>query len=100
MSNRLVADTIAEQLGGYGKLEAMINAKNFAYDDNSLTFKFSGNKNINCIKINLEPNDTYTVTYYKIKRLDFAIVSETKRVYAGSLKTSIRNNIGLRLSLA
>jgi len=39
MSNRLVADTIAEQLGGYGKLEAMINAKNFSYGDNSLTFK-------------------------------------------------------------
>ena len=99
MSNRLVADTIAEQLGGYGKLEAMINAKNFAYDDNSLTFKFSGNKHVNCISISLNKYDTYNVTYYKIKKLDFEVVLEAE-VYADNLKESIQDNIGLRLSLA
>ena len=98
MTNQ-VAETILEQLGGAGKLKAMINAKNFSGSDNSLTFRFSMNTKMNCVKIVLNAMDTYDLTFYKIKKFDFPVIEELTDVYADNLISAIEDTTGLCLSL-
>jgi len=95
-----VANQIAQQLGGYGKLESMIKAKHFVYGDNELTFMFSGSKKANNIRIILTSSDTYDITFCKIKKLDHDIVAELTGIYAEDLKETIERTIGLCLSLS
>jgi hypothetical protein len=105
-----IATTILSQLGGTNKLSAMINAKNFIHDNNSLTFQFSGNKKINYITIELNSLDLYNVTFKKFtagrltKSYDWIdpkwkTVTEYNNVYAEQLKELIERETGLYLSL-
>jgi hypothetical protein len=98
-----VATTILAQLGGAGRLSAMIGAYNFMSDGPALIFKFraQASKGIKAIKVTLDPSDTYTVRFWRIgnRGLNVQQVAEHSDVYADNLKTVIEYETGLRLSL-
>jgi len=96
-----VADTIVAQLGGMGKLKAMIGAKDFLAGADSVQFAIgSGAKNkIRKIRIVLAPDDTYTVTFHAGTGANMKQVGEVSDVYADALKRTIEAETGMYLSL-
>ena len=101
------AETTLAQLGGPGRLKAMIGAKDFMSDDEgrTLRFKFTGSKKANFLKITLVA-DTYTLAFMKIGRLNkktyetpVIAVAEIEGVHAEQLAAIIENVTGLYLSL-
>lgn len=106
-----VAQTILQQLGGTSRLAAMINAKNFiAYGPagtssgrglGGVGFRFSNKARSkpNHVRIILEPNDTYTVSFGRIKGYDFKELRSVSGIYAGQLRDLIERETGLYLSL-
>lgn len=102
MNAKQIADKTIEYLGGYGRIMAMVNGKDFAYDkDGSIQFKFSGNKNMNIVKFALTHEDVYKVTFYKYnnRTYDLKVVKEYDGIYASKLKELFENVTGLDLSL-
>ena len=106
------ANIILAQLGGLGRISAMIGAKNFVSysaaadseygeSEGGVAFKFPmrGAGKPNHVKVILEADDTYTVTFTQIRGLKFKTTSETALVYAGDLARLFENTTGLRLSL-
>lgn len=97
------ATTIFEQLGGR-RFQLMTGAKNLMGDNNSLTFKLPGTRDfvkngINCIKIELTPMDTYTMTCYKIRGSKVATVETVEGIYADDLLSVFTSKTGLDTSL-
>lgn len=102
------ADITAQQLGEQQRLKLMIGAKDFFSDDNgqTLTFKFPRCCKANYCKITLEADDTYTVRFIKIGRLNkktwevkVTQTGEFKGVYDDNLKDVFENFTRLYLSL-
>jgi hypothetical protein len=98
-----VANMILAQLGGHRFL-AMTGAKSLVGDETSLQFQLpprSTKDGINSVRVELEPSDTYRVTFYKINRrsLDVATVMEHEMVYADELRQVFEIATGLRTSL-
>ena len=98
--SREICETIVKQLGGEGKLKAMIGMKDlvFGLDTNSIMFKFKRSENINCIRVALNGNDLYDVTFYNIAKFDFKEVCGFKDVYVEDLKKLIELKINKFLS--
>jgi len=94
-----IANTILDQLGGAGRLQAMIGAKHFLADDNSLAFKFPNRRGPNWVKITLDPSDTYTVTFGRIVKYELRSSSTVSGIQCGQLKSLFENTTGLALSL-
>lgn len=94
-----IASIILVQLGGSGRLTAMIGARDFLDCGDALTFRFSarGKGGINRVKVRLAEDDTYTVTFYKGRLADQ--VAEVDGIYADGLREAIENRTGLALSL-
>ncbi len=98
--NLTVANTILSQLGGAGRLSAMISAKNFVADASSLRFQFSGSVRIgNIVTVSLTEDDTYTVTFSFMRGLNFRDIKVCADVYAANLRHVIEAHTGLLLSL-
>ena len=60
---------LIEAMGGRYKLGQRLNAYDFNFDniENSITFKFMGNKKINCIKvIDNKYNNSYNKSFHKL----------------------------------
>ena len=94
-----IAPTILAQLGGSGRLSAMIGAHNFIDHGNGLSFKFKGSKVATYCKIELDPTDTYTMTLAKIRKWELHKPQTTAGVYAGQLREVFERATGLYLSL-
>lgn len=97
-----VAKEILRQLGGPGRLRAMIGAETFLaekYNDNRLGIKFKAKAKhgINFIKITLTPADLYDVEFSRVH--DCKVISTLKGIYAEDLKRLIELETGLYLSL-
>ncbi len=104
-----VAETILEQMGGRGRIGAMIGVKRtYLRNDTqgggvTLTFRGRANKQINMVDILLDATDTYTMTFsafrgklgYETKK----IVKECSSIYADMLKPVFEDITGLYLSL-
>lgn len=90
------AQTILQQLGG-NRFVAMTGAKNFATGGNDITFKIGrGAKNgANLIKVTLELNDTYTMSFYKSRGLNCDKVASVDMLYAESLAATFTEQTGL-----
>lgn len=101
MSNIAVANEIINQLGGAGRLKAMIAATNFQYDDNSLNFKFKGSRKCNVIQITLNSMDLYDIKFNKYSPSKFTLTTakEVNGIYNDQLKGIIEEYTGLYLSL-
>lgn len=96
-----VASTILEQLGG-SKFSTMTGAKNFVSDGNSLRFKLPANfarRGINLVRITLDPSDTYTLEFMKLRGTSVQRVSERSGVHADQLRKVFVNETGLDVSL-
>jgi len=93
-----VANTIRAQLGNGAFV--MMGAKNLVGSENSLRWKVGRNaKRVSLVEVELAPDDTYTVRFYRVRGFDCNLLSEVEMVYADSLKRVIESNTGLYLSL-
>jgi hypothetical protein len=102
-----VAQTIGQQMGGFGRIKAMTGAKNFIGLPNGLSFDFPNRKGPNHVKITLDPDDRYTVEFFKKPgmkammsgKLDSKKMNTHSGIYFDQLKPLFENETGLRLSL-
>ena len=96
-----IAQTILKQLGGQGRLSAMLGAKNFLDHGNALSFKFPNRARSkpNYVKVELAPDDTYTVHFARIGSINFKPLGQLEGVHVGQLRQVIEDRIGLRLRL-
>lgn len=97
------ASTLIKQLGGMGKLVAMVGAKEFTRTERNghpaLSFKFKGSTKANYVIIRLDPSDTYTLQFGKIVKYDLKPTGEFHGIYADQLKRTFEKFTGLYLSL-
>lgn len=91
------AETISSQIGR--QAFAMLGAKNLVASGDALQFAIQGCKKINRIRVALAADDTYTVTFYKVGKFDWATVREVEMVYADGLHTVIETETGLATRL-
>jgi hypothetical protein len=102
MEAKMIAETTLQQLGGAGRLTAMIGAKHFGYDKNgTLTFQFKMCKKANGVRIELNGKDLYDVTFTKFNARTYEVkeVHKFEDVYADQLKEVFESFTGLYLSL-
>ena len=100
-ANNTVAATILAQLGGAGRLSAMIAASSFSDHGDALSFKFKGSRKYNVCKVTLAADDTYTVAlrHFNLRTLKDKNEIEFAGIYADRLKGLIEDETGLFLSL-
>lgn len=90
-----IATTIRDQIGN--RAFVMMGARDLLGDETGLQFKVGRNsKGVSCVRVELDPSDTYTVRFYKRSGKELASCSD---VYCDSLRTVIEQNTGLYLSL-
>lgn len=100
---KMIAATIFKQLGG-GRFRAMTGARElFAHNEGSggCSFKLPripGVK-INYVKIILNANDLYDVTFGRIFKDEYKVISEFKDVYNDQLIGLFEDETGLATSL-
>ena len=99
------AETIVDQLGG-ARFCAMVGVRQLSCDftanrSAALTVKFAAraNRGINCVRVTLDPSDTYTVEFLKVGRFDWATIAEYSAVYAPDLAPLFRTVTGLATTL-
>lgn len=94
-----IAQEILRQLGG-GRFTAMTGAKNYLGSENSLSFKIGRNDSgITHVRITLDPSDTYTVTFSKVRGTNAKVVKELDGVHADALRTVFTMATGMATSL-
>ena len=104
MSN-VVAETILSQLGGGSRLAAMIGAHSFVGDGDALIFKWKARaKNgATCAKVALDASDTYTLTFYAIRKRrgvpEVKTFDGIEFLYADNLRSTFERETGLFLSI-
>ena len=100
-TNDQVAATIVQQLGGFGKLKAMIAAYSWTYDEKSVMFSFRGCRRTNKCRVTLDPSDTYTVEFFRYspKHGTCDPVKNQNGVYCDQLSSFFRSTTGLDLTI-
>lgn len=100
MQTTNTAENILSQLGGSGRLKAMIGAHTFVGDDTTLVFKFRAKAidGYKAIRVTLDPSDTYTVGLIAIRGLKIK-TKDVAGVYFDNLVRVIESETGLRLSI-
>lgn len=91
-----IAATIQKQVGS--RALYMLGAYNLIDHGDALSFKFKGSRKANHLKITLAGDDTYTMTFIKIRGYDFKSVHEVSGVYVDSLHAVIEDTTGLYTS--
>lgn len=93
-----VAETILAQLGGR-VFVAMTGAFDITGGENTLMLKFKGSKRWNALKIELTPEDVYTMTFYHLKRREGVLAVEKEEslddVYSDQLQDVFTDWTGL-----
>lgn len=99
-TNLDAATTILSQLGGNSFL-AMTGARDLLGDEATLQFKLprGAKDGCNAVRVELDPSDTYTVRFYRIRGLNIATLAEVSMVYADSLRQVFESQTGLYTSL-
>jgi hypothetical protein len=92
-----VANEIRNQIGH--KALFMLGAQYLMGDVDALSFRIRGSKLANHVKVQLMGDDTYAVTFTKIRGLNCRQVAQVSDVYVDSLHDTIESNTGLRTSL-
>jgi hypothetical protein len=97
MSTR-VGQTIADQIGARAFL--MMGARDVLASARGLQFKVGRNaKRVAAVQVNLDDDDTYTVTFWAGRGLDWRAIGEVSMVHADSLRRVLEDGTGLYLSL-
>ena len=90
-----IANTIMGQIGGH-KMKVMCGVKNVTTYKVGVKFNIgTGAKNgINTVTIELDPSDTYKVTFWKIRGGKVTTVSEHEGIYADMLVELFESKTG------
>ena len=99
MSKVELANEILRQIGGTGRLSAMIGAKQFVALDNGVAFKFPRANGINYIRITLNGKDLYDVEYLYVTVKKVTTKAKSEDIYCDMLKNDIEQTIEMYLSL-
>lgn len=99
-----VAETIAKQMGGTGRLVAMIGANSFAFDGPSLQFRFKAGRKFNFCRVDYnEGLDLYNVKISRVTcgKLGFreTNVKMAEDMYCDQLVGFFEQTTGLYLSI-
>jgi len=101
-----VANTILAHMGGAGRLKAMIGAKDFVGDTDSLAFKWSAKtkNDAKMVKVTLLPSDTYDMKFYKRAKkvagyAGWKSTAEIIDLHAADLIPAFEQKTGLTLRL-
>lgn len=90
-----IAQEILRQLGGQ-RFIAMTGSKNFVGKKDGLTFKVGQNaKGVTHVTVTLDPNDTYTVAFFKIRGTSVKRIVGVANVYNDNLQAVFTENTGL-----
>lgn len=96
--SREIAQILMGQLGR--KALFMLGAHTFVSGGEfHLTFRIKGCPTINVIQIRLDPSDTYTVRFSRVRGSKVTKVSEHSDIYCDSLHRLIESETHLRTSL-
>ena len=98
-----VSKIILEQLGG-SRFIAMTGAKNFVGGNNSLSFQLPGRsgyakQNINRVRVTLDPNDAYTMIFFRSRALVLKQIEELTGLYGDQLQSEFTRVTGLYTTL-
>jgi hypothetical protein len=101
MSNVDVGRTILEQMGGMGRLSAMLGVKNFLLIPGGVSFRWSGKirKVGNCVEVVLRDDDTYDMTFSWYRGQVLEVAQKFEGVYAEDLISFFEGHTGLLLRL-
>jgi hypothetical protein len=101
MTDLTVAKTIIQQMGGQGRLVAMLGAYNFVGSENSVAFRFKcrAHNGANGLYIRLDPSDTYTVEFISCRGMSRKVKGSFQDIYAEDLRSLFEGQTGLYLSL-
>lgn len=97
--NPNIAKTILEQMGGIRRLVMMTGAKNFVDHGNGVSFKFPNKRGPNHCKVTLDPSDTYTVEFGRMRKYELTNKDEMEGIYWDQLKNLFEEKTGLYLTL-
>jgi hypothetical protein len=94
-----VANEIYRQING-GRLQVMVNAKNFCACDNdtALSFRFMRSNGVNYLKITLE-NDLYVMEFGLIHGTKYTVKSRHDFLFSSDLLDIFRSVTGLATNL-
>lgn len=94
-----IARTILEQLGG-NQFAMMTGAKNFIAAEKGLSFKVGRNsKSVSHVRITLDPDDTYSVEFIRVRAGKLTQVAKETGVYCDMLQNIFTEHTGLYTSL-
>jgi len=92
-----VSRTILDQLGG-NRFAVMTGAKSFVGSDNALSFRLPSNfarDGINAVRVTLDPSDTYTVRFMRVRGTKITDIATTDTVYCDDLQSTFTRITGL-----
>lgn len=98
MTNREIADTILEQLGGSGRLSLMTGASNYVAIEDGVRFSLPRTitlKGINLVEITLNGSDLYDMRFMRYRAADCVTVSQVDDVYFDQLEEIFTQVTGL-----
>lgn len=96
------AEIILQQLGGKGRLTAMIGAHTFVgAPGGSVQFRFraKAKDGINFVRVSLQSDDTYRLEMLRLSGINSWHKADIAGLHAGDLRRIIENRTGLYLSL-
>lgn len=97
-----VADTIVQQMGGYGRLKATLNAKVLKLDDGmgiGIRWPNKDRSRGNYVEIRLEPSDTYTMEFFDVSGSKKKSVKKYDYVYFDQLVELFEKHTGWFINL-
>lgn len=99
-----IATVILQQMGGPGKLMAMLGVDQFVILDSGVQFRFKGSRRFNICRVILDRgSDTYIMELGQIRKCQGSLIFFSRvrefDVYADQLSPIFEAETGLRLSL-
>lgn len=94
--------TMLEQLGGFGRLSAMLGASKFLYDNdaNSLQFRFKGSRKANAVRFVYDAgSELYSICLYRVAQYVPREVFTADGLDTMQLRAAFESTTGLYLSL-
>lgn len=97
-----IAKTIVAQMGGLGRLKAMVGARGFVYLESGVQFSFSGKRGMNKCRVIYNPGpDLYTfeLWYVNARKATCDLKFKLDDVYCDMLTPLFEEQTGLYLSI-
>jgi len=103
MEQMQIAKTIIEQMGGFGRLGAMVNGRDYMARDAGVQFSFSGKRGMNKCVVDLDfATDTYSMEFWFFNKRTGEcgrVGDRAEGLYCDMLKPYFEQRTGLYLSL-